>query len=63
MKQYLENFPERAYNSVLIHLMMEDNREGRINQTTQLDFAYMFFHISHMFVLVFEICNHDLPFI
>jgi hypothetical protein len=31
--QYLENFPERVYKSMLIPLMMEDKRAGKINQT------------------------------
>ena len=29
--QYLENFPERVYKSMLLPLMMEDNRAGKHN--------------------------------
>jgi enoyl-CoA hydratase/3-hydroxyacyl-CoA dehydrogenase len=31
--QYLENFPERVYKSMLLPLMMEGNRAGKHNQT------------------------------
>jgi hypothetical protein len=34
--QYLENFPDRVYKSMLIPLMMEDKRAGKIHQTTLL---------------------------
>ena len=34
--QYLENFPERVYKSMLLPLMMEDNRAGKHNQTVLL---------------------------
>ena len=30
--QYLENFPDRVYKSMLIPLMMEDKRAGKIYQ-------------------------------
>jgi len=29
--QYLENFPERVYKSMLLPLMIEDNRAGKHN--------------------------------
>jgi hypothetical protein len=34
--QYLENFPDRVYKSMLIPLMMEDKRAGKIYQTALL---------------------------
>ena len=40
--QYLENFPERVYKSMLLPLMMEDKRAGKINQTSLIYHAYLF---------------------
>jgi hypothetical protein len=47
--QYLENFPERVYKSMLLPLMMEDNRAGKHNQTIFL--LYMFvLYAAHIYI-------------
>jgi len=44
--QYLENFPERVYKSMLLPLMMEDNRAGKHNQTVMLPYQFA----AHIFI-------------
>jgi hypothetical protein len=41
--QYLENFPERVYKSMLLPLMMEDNRAGKHNQTVMLPYQFVLY--------------------
>jgi hypothetical protein len=41
--QYLENFPERVYKSMLFPLMMEDNRAGKHNQTVMLPYQFVLY--------------------
>ena len=47
--QYLENFPERVYKSMLLPLMMEDNRAGKHNQTVMLPYQFVLY-AAHIFI-------------
>ena len=47
--QYLENFPERVYKSMLLPLMMEDNRAGKHNQTVMLPYQFVLY-AAHVFI-------------
>lgn len=47
--QYLENFPERVYKSMLLPLMMEDNRAGKNNQTVILHYQFVLY-AAHFFI-------------
>lgn len=47
--QYLENFPERVYKSMLLPLMMEDNRAGKNNQTVILRYQFVLY-AAHFFI-------------
>ena len=47
--QYLENFPERVYKSMLLPLMMEDNRAGKHNQTLLLPYQFVLY-AAHVFI-------------